>query len=385
MPQDPSTVQPETPAQVQTQPSLPLLDSPNLEPWLWLAGSLTVAVVLGLIAHIILFHILRRIAKHSGSPQADPHAPADQPAPAKRPLLESFIHRLIGPSRLAFPILGTQFVLATADATLASPLLTAASRFNTLSLILTITWAAVRALGFLEDLIRGRRRLIDNEFDNNIEARRLHTQVTVLARTAAILLWIVGLAIALMTFPQVRQVGTSLLASAGILGIITGIAARPIAENLLAGIQIAFTEPIRLDDVVVIENQQGTIEEITPTYIVMKCWDDRRLIVPLAYFITRPIENWTRTSAKILASATLSAKYNLPMDLLRDKLKQILEASPHWDKRFWRLDITDGKGNLIELRAVMSAANSTTAFDLKTQVREQLIEFLQRDHPEALP
>src|SRR6185436_17932466 len=187
-----------------------------------------------------------------------------------------------------------------------SPFLTAAIRFSTVTLIIAITWAAIRIVAVTEDIIRGRRL----DLADNLQARRIQTQVTVLSRTFSTILVVVGIAVALMTFPQVRQIGASMLASAGIAGIIAGIAARPIAENLLAGIQIAFTEPIRLDDIVVIEGQWGRIEEITPAFIVVRVWDERRLVVPLAYFITKPVENWSRTSQSILAAAFIYVDYS---------------------------------------------------------------------------
>lgn len=337
----------------------------EMAPWLWLMGSLLLAIIIGFIVHAVLFSILRRIVKHSNNR-----------------FLDSLTKRLSGPSRLVFPILGTALVLAAADATMVSPLLTAASRFNRLALVLAITWGVVRGVGFLELFIRRHRHL---ENSQDLEARRLQTQVTVLARTAAVLLWLIGLAIALMTFPAVRDVGASLLASAGIAGIITGIAARPIVENLLAGIQIAFTEPVRLEDTVVVEGQRGTVEEITPTYIVVKCLDDRRLIVPLAHIITKPIENWTRTSPEMLGSVTLHTDYSVDIETLRGELKRIVEASPHWDKRSCSLQAIDARPATLELRALVSAASGNEAFDLSAEVREKLIAFLQKNHPTALP
>jgi small-conductance mechanosensitive channel len=343
----------------------PVAAPPDLQAWLWIVGLALLAIVAGLIAHAILFRTIKRLAGIEG-----------------RPVLQTIGHRLSSPARLGLPALGLQIVLATAASTVDSNVIQMISRCVTVTLILAATWAAVRTTHVIEAFLRGRRRI---DIADNLEARRLHTQVAVLARTVAVIVWVVGLAIALMTFPQVRQVGASLLASAGIAGLVVGIAARPIAENLLAGIQIAFTEPIRLDDVVVIEGQWGRIEEITPTYVVVKIWDERRLVVPLSYFISKPIENWTRSTSAILGTVFLYTDYTVPVPRLREELKRILDASDRWDRRGWALQVTDSKTDTLELRALMSAPDGPTAFELRCEVRERLVDFLQREYPHAMP
>lgn len=332
---------------------------------LWLGGSLALAVAAGLLAHAVLRSVLRGVAERTN-----------------RASLRSLVNRLSGPTRLALPLFGVQFVLVAAAATSESALMHMASKVATLAIILTMTWATVCLVGFVADVLKSRHRV---DVSDNLVARRIHTQVGVLARCLGVVLWIVGIAIGLMTFPQVRQVGASLLASAGIAGIILGVAARPIAENLLAGVQIAFTEPIRLDDVVVIEGQWGRIEEITPTYVVVRIWDDRRLVVPLMHFITKPVENWTRTTSQILGTVFLYTDYTVSVSRLREELKRILDGSDKWDRRGWALQVTDAKASTIEIRALMSAVNGPTAFELRCEVREKLIDFLQREYPEALP
>ena len=189
----------------------------------------------------------------------------------------------------------------------------------------------------------------------------------------------------LMTFNQVRQVGVSILASAGIVGIVIGFAAQRSLGNLIAGIQIAITQPIRLDDVVIVEGEWGRIEEITLTYVVVGIWDQRRLIVPINYFIEKPFQNWTRTTAQLLGTVYLYADYTLPVERVREELHRILEASDLWDRRTWGLVVTNTSERTVELRALMSSQDSSSAWDLRCRVREKLLEFLQKNFPESLP
>ena len=196
---------------------------------------------------------------------------------------------------------------------------------------------------------------------------------------------LVAVASMLMVFDKVRQLGVSLLASAGVVGIILGFAAQKSIATLFAGIQIAITQPIRLDDVVIVEGEWGWIEEITLTYVVVKIWDLRRLIVPVTYFLDSPFQNWTRTSADILGTVFIYADYTVPIDKLRDELKRILDASPLWDKKAWCMQVTNAKEQTLELRALMSARNSPKAWDLRCEVREKLVEFVKANYPDKLP
>jgi small-conductance mechanosensitive channel len=188
-----------------------------------------------------------------------------------------------------------------------------------------------------------------------------------------------------MTFPNIKQIGVSLLASAGMLGIILGFAAQKTLGNFIAGIQIAIAQPIRLDDVVIIENEWGWIEEITLTFVVVRIWDLRRLVVPISYFLEKPFQNWTRTSADILGSVFIYTDYTIVVKEVRDELTRILTNSQYWDKKVNVLQVTDAKERVIELRALMSAADSPTAWNLRCEVREKLFEFLQTKFPECLP
>jgi small-conductance mechanosensitive channel len=223
------------------------------------------------------------------------------------------------------------------------------------------------------------------DVSDNLQARKIVTQVTVLKKVALVVIGIFTLASMLMVFDSVRQFGTSILASAGIAGIIIGFAAQRSIATLLAGFQIALTQPIRIDDVVIVENEWGRIEDITLTYVTVRIWDLRRLILPITYFIERPFQNWTRVSAELLGSVFLHVDYTVPLGPLRQELTRILEASPHWDRKVNVLQVTDAAEHTLQLRALASAVDAPTAWDLRCEVREKLVEFLQRHYPHCLP
>jgi small-conductance mechanosensitive channel len=189
----------------------------------------------------------------------------------------------------------------------------------------------------------------------------------------------------LMTFPGARQVGASLLASAGVIGLVVGLAAKPVFSNLIAGLQIALAHPIRLDDVLVVEGEWGTVEEINGTFVVMKLWDDRRLILPLTYFIEKPFQSWTRHTSKLLGSAFIYVDYGMPLAPLRAELERIVRASPEWDGRTFVLQVTDVTERSMQLRLLATAASAPLAFDLRCRIREEMLTFMQREYPEHLP
>lgn len=225
----------------------------------------------------------------------------------------------------------------------------------------------------------------DIKSSNNLKARKIQTQLVVVERILIIIVLLFAFAVSLLSFPKIRQVGMSLLASAGIAGIIVGFAAQRSIALFLAGIQIAFTQPIRLDDVVIVEGEWGWIEEITLTYVVVRIWDKRRLIVPITYFIDKPFQNWTRTTAEILGTVFIYVDYGFPVDEMRDELTRILERTPEWDGQVNVLQVTDAKEVTMEIRALVSAANSPEAWDLRVKVREELIRFVQEKYPQYLP
>jgi small-conductance mechanosensitive channel len=209
--------------------------------------------------------------------------------------------------------------------------------------------------------------------------------VKVIQRFVVLAAILIAMASMLMVFPSVRALGASLLASAGIAGIALGMAAKPLLQNLLAGLQLALSQPIRLDDVVVVENEWGRIEEITTTFVVVKIWDQRRLILPLSYFIEKPIQTWTRSSAEILGTAYIYADYTVPVQAVRDELEKIVKDSGKWDGRAVGLQVTGATAETLELRALVSAPDGSIAWELRCLIREKLVDFLQREYPQCLP
>ncbi|MGC4081982.1 MAG: mechanosensitive ion channel [Vicinamibacterales bacterium] len=223
------------------------------------------------------------------------------------------------------------------------------------------------------------------DVSDNLQARSIYTQVTVLKKVAVASIAVFTLASMLMVFDSVRQFGASILASAGIAGIVVGFAAQRSIATLLAGFQIALTQPIRVDDVVIVQNEWGRIEDITLTYVVVRVWDLRRLVVPITYFIEQPFQNWTRSTANILGTVFLYVDYTMPIDPLREELTRILSSSKRWDGKVNVLQVTDAKEQTLELRALASAADASLAWDLRCEIREQLVAFVQQHYPASLP
>jgi small-conductance mechanosensitive channel len=287
---------------------------------------------------------------------------------------------LRAPAHWVVPLLALQPVLQGAAADL--PGLAGMQRLTSLALMAALTWLATRAVQGLSSAVLEAN---PTEVADNLEARRIQTQTRVLSRVLQSGVVLVGLSLMLMTFPSVRQIGTSLLASAGVVGIVAGFAARPVLGNLIAGLQIGLSQPIRLDDVVIVENEWGVIEQITGTYVVVRIWDQRRLVVPLQYWIEKPFQNWTRTSAEIIGTVFLWVDYRMPLEPLRAELQRACEASEHWDRRFALLQVTEAGEHAMQLRALVTAASAPAAWDLRCAVREALVGFVQREYPQYLP
>jgi len=256
------------------------------------------------------------------------------------------------------------------------------SHIVTLWIIASVGWLVIRSIHVVREAILER---YDINVKDNLTARQVYTQIRVVENIINISIIVLTIAAILMTFPKVRQIGVSLLASAGMLGIILGFAAQKTLGNFIAGIQIAIAQPIRLDDVVIVENEWGWIEEITLTYVVIRIWDLRRLIVPISYFIDKPFQNWTRISADILGSVYIYADYTIPVNEVREELTRILNKSASWDKKVNVLQVTNATERTVELRALMSASDSPTAWKLRCEVREKLLVFLQKNFPQSLP
>ncbi|MGH7967392.1 MAG: mechanosensitive ion channel family protein [Limisphaerales bacterium] len=256
------------------------------------------------------------------------------------------------------------------------------AKASSILLIVTVAWILVQGVHLAEKAVLTK---YDITAADNLQARKVYTQIHVLSKTVYVIIAIFTTASVLMLFEEVRRFGTSLLASAGVIGIIVGFAAQRTIANLFAGFQLAMTQPIRLDDVVVIEGEWGRIEEITLTYVIVKIWDERRLVVPLSEFIEKPFQNWTRVSSSLLGGVTVWVDYSLPLAEVRKAVQQFVEGSPLWDRRFWNLQVTDTNERAMQIRVLATAADSGKAWDLRCDLREKIISFIQERHPSGLP
>jgi small-conductance mechanosensitive channel len=292
---------------------------------------------------------------------------------------------------LVLPLLGTsaRVMLPVLGAILALPILELPERFAGFATRATSILFIGAVAAILFQATRAGEQALLRRYDlaaaDNLRARTVYTQVRVIGKVIDVCIAFLTIACVLMLFAEVRQVGASLLASAGIVGIIAGIAAQKTLGNLFAGFQIALAQPMRQDDVVVVEGEWGRIEEITLTYVVIHIWDDRRLIVPLSYFIEKPFANWTRSSAQILGQVIIWVDYGFPVEEGRAVLKDIIEGSSRWDRRFWNLQVTDASERTMQLRVLATSTDSSTNFDLRCEIREKFIACIQARWPHALP
>lgn len=255
-------------------------------------------------------------------------------------------------------------------------------RVGSILLIVSLSWAGIAFIRIVKQIFLEK---YDVSKEDNLRSRKFQTQFNILERILVFLIVLISIGLILMLFDEVKRIGVSLFASAGIAGVIIGLAAQRVIGAVLAGIQIAITQPIRLDDVVIIEGEWGRIEEITLTYVVVNIWDKRRLVVPSTYFFEKPFQNWTRTTSEILGTVFLYTDYHVSFDALRNELTRLLKSTPLWDGKVNVLQVTDAKERSIEVRALMSAKDSGAAWDLRVFIREKLIEFLQKNYPESLP
>lgn len=335
---------------------------PWMPPWAISAGLLALAVVVARAAHRILFRTATRIVA------------------GKDLFWRSLVSRTHGPTRLAAMIVAISAAAAVAPLTDAQVAIV--RQILLLAFIALLGWVALTALHIWMTVYL-RRFTLDAE--DNLLARKHVTQTRILRRVAATLIVMVTLSAALMTFEEVRQYGISLLASAGAAGLVIGLALQPVLKNVFAGIQLAMTQPIRIDDAVLVENEWGNIEEITSTYVVVRLWDWRRLVLPLSYFIEQPFQNWTREGSALIGSVFLYLDHTAPVAEMRRKLDETAKASPLWDGQVAVLQVTDFREQVMEIRMLVSARNSGRAFDLRCEVREKMIAWLQQAHPHALP
>ena len=324
-------------------------------------GIIALAVLIGaaaiaLAAQGIVFGLLHKLARRTTG------------------FLGLFVTRATSPSRFIFPLVAIESTLPAVSLPEKSKL--PAEHTLGVLIIAAIAWALVALVQLASDLTKRRYRL---DIEDNLHARQIETRLDILTRAAVTIVLFVSTAIALTTFPAIRAIGATLLASAGLIGIMAGFAARPIFENLVAGIQIALTQPIRIDDVLIVEGEYGRVEKIGATYVVMRLWDWRRMVLPLTYFIDKPFQNWTYTTANLIGSVMLYVDYSVPVDALRKAVGEIIEQSPLWDKQVVNVALTDAKEGSIEIRILCSARNSPELFDLRCFIREKIVTYVQEN------
>ncbi len=316
------------------------------------------AVIIALLLHAVISTLLR----------------------SQRPYFNSILRGTKNPARAAFILIA--LAIAVPAAPLGPEIASVLARLLMLATICLLGWIALTVLQIAASLYLLRFRL---DVEDNLLARKHVTQVRLLLRVLDTIVILVTAGFALMTFDAVRQYGVSLFASAGVAGIIAGLAARPVLSNLLAGVQLAVTQPIRLEDAVTVENEYGWVEEITSTYVVVRLWDSRRLILPLSYFIEKPFYNWTRQAAANMGSVMLYLDYAAPVDRIRQKAVELAAESKCMSGRVINVQVTNTSAQAIEVRVLVSSDSAAATSDLCAELREKLIYFLQQEYPEALP
>jgi small-conductance mechanosensitive channel len=293
---------------------------------------------------------------------------------------QSLIRHGKGPTRWIFPLLAALAVLPGLP--LPPILMTALEHITGLGLIGAVAWLVTLFIDVTADVVAGHYRI---DVEDNLMARRIQTQFQMLRRIVFVLVAFITVSLMLMTFPSIKHIGLSLLASAGLATLVVGMAMKGTLANLIASVQIAFSQPFRLGDAVVIEGEFGWIEEIGTMYVTVRIWDLRRLVLPLAYFLDHPFQNWTRTGSELLANTLLNVDYSAPLEELRQELRRICESTKLWAGKVCVLQASDATEHTVQLRALMDAHNASDAWDLRCLVREKLIEYLQKNRPESLP
>lgn len=331
--------------------------------WAVLAAIAVVATFAALALHRLVFFLLERYLRDS-----ERFAWLLILKKSKAPSAFAAVMAALSLSLQLGPISGTAAIVLT--------------RLMQIAFIALLTWVAIVTTDLFSSLYLGRLR---SDLEENLLARKHVTQIRILKQAAMTIIALIGLASALMSFDAVRQYGVSLFASAGVAGLAIGLAARPLLSNLIAGVQIAITQPIRIQDSVIVEGEYGTIEEINSTYVVVQLWDWRRLILPLNYFIERPFQNWSRDSESIIGSVMIYVDYCADVPAIRRKLEQIVETMPLWDKKVVNLQVSDATETSMQLRILVSARTAASAWDLRCLVREALIAFVSKELRYSLP
>jgi small-conductance mechanosensitive channel len=327
------------------------------------AGTIAAAVVAGLILHWFIFRVLFRYA-----------------ARADTWLEHVLVQRWRHPARYLIPLL--MLILISPTLHFQVGLQVVVRNLFVVTLTITLAWMLINTVFVMRDLIL---RPYDLQVKDNLKARVMHTQVNLAVKIFLVIIIITAIVSILMTFEKVRQLGLSIMASAGVLGMIIGFAAQRSIATIFAGFQVAITQPIRIDDVVIVEGEWGWIENITLTYVVVRIWDLRRLVVPTNYFLEKPFQNWTRRSADLLGTVFLYVDYSVPVEEIRRELYRLLAASSLWDGKVWNVQVTNCAERAVELRCLMSAADAPSAWDLRCEIREKLIDYIRKYHPGSFP
>ena len=244
------------------------------------------------------------------------------------------------------------------------------------------SWILIEIVRILKNRLL---KKFDITSEDNLKSRKLHTQINLLEKVIVFVIILITIGLMLISIDSIKEIGIGIFASAGVVGIILGLSAQKIVGAVLAGIQIAITQPFRIDDAVLVENEWGWIEEINLTYVVVRIWDKRRLVLPTSYFLEKPFQNWTRTTADILGTVFIYTDYTISVETLRGELSRLLKDCELWDKKVNVIQVTDSKENYMEIRILVSAQNSPAAWDLRVYIREKMIEFIQKNYPESLP
>jgi len=333
----------------------------DYDDWLTPLATALGAILVGVLAYVVVRPIARRVSRHS-------------------PVAAAVNRQLDKPLRWLLPLIAAQVALEGVPDNL--PHVDGVRQVVAVLLIGAFTSAAIAVVRGVADAVT---LLHPQDVADNLEARRVLTQTRVLSRVAIGIALFAGTAFILMTFPRARQFGTSLLASAGLSALVIGLAAKSVFGNLLAGLQIALSQPIRIDDVLIVQGEWGRVEEITSTYVVMKIWDERRLVIPLQWFIDNPFQNWTRTTSEIIGSVFFWVDYTTDLAPLRAEATRLAQSSKDYDGRVCLLQVVDTNERAMQLRLIVSSPSAGQSWDLRCLLREGLIALMQRDHPDALP
>lgn len=336
----------------------------RIPPFLWNLFLGCAALISGLIIKYLVAQVMKYTSRN-----ADDYS-----------LVGSVLKRIGKPLSYFLPILVLNIAMPFME--LSPKPMAVLSRIVEISLIVSFGFMLVALVKVFEDYIS---HAYDLKKEDNLRERKMRTQLQFVRKLAITTIMVLTLCAVLLSFDNLRKIGAGLLTGVGVGGIIVGFAAQRSLSNFLAGMQIAFTQPIRIDDVLVVEGEWGRVEEITLTYVVVGIWDQRKLILPINYFIEKPFQNWTRTGSAILGTAFLYLDYTAPIDILRAEFERLLKDQPLWDKRVQVMQVTNITERTVEVRMLVSASSSGRAFDLRCFIREKMLAFVQEHHPYCLP